>query len=189
MDTRDFLLIFAKRAGSRTMGLLINGWRYKTYMRLAALTSYIKFECGFDNDGFCKNKQQGGDYPKRNMCCCSGCHFDIGFIYQLPADFQVIEEYAKSFNNKTGFWRKGVGCTLPRSHRSPTCLTHNCDHPNVCRPDSHKHLLQCLLYNKRSNMIIDGERSTEYYLPGDLRRWLERPPTYNTAQGSIDYGS
>lgn len=186
MDTKDFLLVFAKRGGPYTMGPKINGWKYETYMRIAALTSYLKFECDFDKDGLCKNKRRGEYYPKKEMCCCSGCRPTTGHMRQLPGDFKVVEYYAKLFDDGTGFWRKGTGCVLPRSHRSPTCLTHTCDY-NICRPASHKHLMNCLI-GKRGSMIVDGKRSTEYDMPRDLEEWLKRSPTYNTARGSIDYG-
>lgn len=190
MDTRDFLLLFIQRAGTRTMGLLINGWKYGTYMRLAALTSYLKFECDFNKDGLCKKYRNDSCFsnadPKKAKatCCCHGCHSSVGYIHQLPADFNIIENYAKLFNNDTGFWGKG-GCALPRSYRSPTCLKYNCDH-NTCRPDSHKHLIQCLL-EKRGYMTINGKKTTEFNVPAAMEKWLKEEPTYKTAQGSIDY--
>jgi hypothetical protein len=121
------------------------------------------------------------------MCCCSGCRSCFGFLYQLPESYNVIQFYAEHFNGETGFWRKGTGCILPRSHRSSTCLTHNCDR-NHCRPDSHKYLLKCLR-TRVEDMTVDGKKSTEHFIVADLRRWLRKTPTYKTAKGSIDYAT
>jgi hypothetical protein len=189
METGDFLNEWAKRAGARTkMTSKINGWSFATFMELAALTSYIKFGCDFNEIGLCKARSRNFDSAKAekpSMCCCSGCRNCTGFIYDLPSNYDIITFYASHFDDKTGFWREGSGCVLPRSHRSPTCLTYNCDR-NSCRPDSHKQLLACLK-GKNGNMIIDGKKSTYYDLVANFRRWLEKPPTYKTASGSIDY--
>jgi len=188
METRDFLDLFVKKGG-RTVGGKVHGWKHDTFKGLAGLTSYLAFNCNFNKDGLCKVRQSNNVFDnvdeKAQMCCCGGCRPCIGFHYQMSPDYSVIEFYAQHFDEKTGFWRKGTGCVLPRSHRSSTCLTYNCDR-NTCRPDSHKHLLKCLK-RKNDNMTVDGKRSTEYHIVADLREWLRRKPTYKTAKGSIDY--
>jgi len=186
MKTGDFLELFMKKRG-RVHTSKVHGWEHATFRGLAELTSYLVFSCDFDEKGCCKARR----YPRSDkdgvdqMCCCGGCRPCIGFHYQMPADYNIIKLYAQHFDEKTGFWRKGTGCALPRLYRSSTCLTYNCD-PNYCRPDSHKHLLKCLR-GKNNNMIVDGKESTEHNIVVNLKRWLKAPPTYKTAQGSIDY--
>lgn len=181
METRDFLYEYVRKmSNNRSMSDTISGWRYFTYMKLAALTSYIKFECNFNEKGLCKTRNHEGSNAneKASMCCCSGCHNCIGFLYQLPQDFKIIEEYASFFNEKTGFWRAGSGCILPRSHRSPTCLTYNCD-VNTSRSDAENHLLKCLR-RREENVSIKGKRFSggQYSFPAAMERWLKEEKTY-----------
>jgi len=181
METKDFLYIFVEKIGTSNRALTptISGWRYHSYIKLAALTSYIKFECNFNEKGLCKARNHSGNTSKKaSMCCCGGCRGSVGFIFQMPADFQIIEEYANFFNEETGFWRAGTGCALPRSHRSPTCLTYNCDY-NTCRSDAQKQLLECLR-RKEGNMSIKGKRFNEgqFGFPAAMEEWLKEEPTY-----------
>ena len=182
MKTGDFLDLFIKKGG-RSVGGKVVGWKHDTFIKLAELTSYLIFNCDFDEKGLCKARRPHmiADDDVAQMCCCSGCKACMGFHYILPADYGIIETYASHFDKETGFWRKGHGCILPRKYRSSTCLTYNCDH-NSCRPDSHKYLLLCLR-GKRDDIVVDGKKSTEYYIAADLRKWLRKK---NKGKGSPD---
>ena len=96
------------------------------YKELADLTSLINFGCNFKN-GKCRA-------DRTEMCCCGSCascfgHFTETFFSGYD-NIEYIEEemlyYVREYRAKTGFWRKGKGCILPRHKRSATCLTYNC---------------------------------------------------------------
>jgi hypothetical protein len=97
------------------------------YQKVAKLTSKIKYGCYFDGNS-CKSG------VRDEMCCCSNCGFYFGHFHErffgCSAHIDYIEEelfyYINKYQIKHGFWRKGVGCILPRKRRSITCLTHNC---------------------------------------------------------------
>lgn len=94
--------------------------------KLKSLTEEINFNCKFGKDGICK--RYIGERPvvdiKIKMCCCAGCRDRIGFrkiIY-----LEDISFLAKNFDEKTGYWREGKGCILPREKRSVTCVGYSC---------------------------------------------------------------
>lgn len=99
----------------------------KYYTELAKLTAKIKFKCNFEK-GRCRAE-------RTEMCCCSSCmrsygHFSERFFAGYTHKNDIEEEllyYARKFSTKTGFWRKGEGCILPREKRSSTCLGYNCN--------------------------------------------------------------
>lgn len=122
---------------------------------LKRLTSDIDYRCDFDNTGVCKRNRKlrllydstfhiddrpAGAYiaqrikaffvakkinaRRHDMGCCGGCGTTVGFINQIFwADLHI---YAQHYNEKTGFWKKNVGCTLPRELRSSVCILHHC---------------------------------------------------------------
>jgi hypothetical protein len=105
------------------------GWSWRTRMKLAELTQYIDYKCGFeDSDG-----KRCIDYPHSTACCIS-CYSAIGHIRTLPNDIKIISKIARLFvkpdsfkqPTKLGFWREGKGCVLPRKYRSKICLRHHC---------------------------------------------------------------
>jgi len=181
MTPGEFLNVYVEQAGHRTMTIKINGWNYEIFMKLAALTSYIKFNCNFNEAGLCKQRTNSDWHksnPKATMCCCQGCRACVGYIYHLPADPGVIKVYADNYDMETGFWRADKGCILPRSHRSSTCLTYNCDY-NEKLPDAQQHLLKCLRHIE-GNVCIKGKPYTggHFNFPAAMKRWLKEPPTY-----------
>jgi hypothetical protein len=89
------------------------------YQSLKGLFQNIDFECNIQPNGSCKNHST-------NRCCCYDCKNNIGYIHIMFEN--QIPYYAKKFNGKTGFWRKGKGCILPHHLRSITCLTHHCNY-------------------------------------------------------------
>lgn len=121
-----------------------NGMNWGTYEKLAALTKYIDYDCRFTSLG-CKQyrfkskkekdkrneaykKNNGGRPIPSLMCCCGGCRHSIGHARSFNID--SIAKVARYYNDKTGFWREGKGCILPRKYRSYTCLNHSCGGKN-----------------------------------------------------------
>ena len=113
------------------------------YNELAKLTSKIHYDCGF-TEGKCKAERS-------EMCCCDSCvravgHFRLRF-FRVYDNIEYIERellyYVRKYSNKTGFWRKGKGCILPRERRSITCLGYNCNQ----RFTKEEHLVVDLLRN------------------------------------------
>jgi hypothetical protein len=118
-----------------TFYTLLN-WR--TYRMLADLTKYVHYGCDFTELG-CKayrikskkeleklreeGKKRGRPYW-REMCCCGGCRGAFGYLHHFP--IEGLTTIARCFHYKTGFWREGKGCVLPRKYRSYTCLNYAC---------------------------------------------------------------
>lgn len=96
-------------------------YHIKLLKALKRVSGYIPFPCEFDKDGQCNGKGVSKDH----MCCCGGCKDSVGYLNIVPES--DIPFYAKWYTGKTGFWRKGKGCILPREYRSSTCLTFYCD--------------------------------------------------------------
>lgn len=101
------------------------------FRALAELTKDIDYGCGFDAEGVCqrnrdRNYLQGIDTSplRRKQCCCGQCSSSVGYLGQIT--FDLVDKYAELFDEKTGFWREGVGCVLSRQLRSATCLRHYC---------------------------------------------------------------
>lgn len=64
-----------------------------------------------------------GDNPKKkDMRCCSQC--GPGYLNGIPKELR--EEAQPFLNQKTGFWRPNVGCSLPRRLRPEMCLVYRC---------------------------------------------------------------
>lgn len=93
----------------------------KNISDLKNLTNDIEFGCNF-KDGLCRMESRNS--CKDIMCCCSGCKSSFGYLDNIFAE--DIPYYAKKYDKKTGFWRKGKGCILDRDKRSETCLSYNC---------------------------------------------------------------
>ena len=90
------------------------------YQRIAELTNYIRYDCGIVSG---KISCKGGKNISRG-CCCDRCAGTLG--YRKSISQEEIPLLAEHFDGKTGYWRSGKGCILPRKHRSITCLTHRC---------------------------------------------------------------
>lgn len=97
---------------------------HRRLYKLKMLTDSIDFKCNFNENGQCRENRVdwASGHP---ACCCKDCARSTGYLDIMFEN--EIDEYAKSFNAKTGFWRKGKGCILPRKKRSPTCVTFTCE--------------------------------------------------------------
>ena len=107
---------------------------FSFYEQIANLTEQVNYGCDFVN-GVCKNKRDSHS-KRKEMCCCKECFWSTGYLHIRSFDqyshIETIEQeilyYAKQFERDIGFWRKDIGCVLPREKRSPTCLGHNCNY-------------------------------------------------------------
>lgn len=101
---------------------------WSEWYRLAEMTNKIYFGCDFNRSGQCiKLKEDLKTNPNASeMCCCSQCADYLGYLKFIQNKAEVLNEISSLFNPKTGFWRKGSGCSLPRKYRSPTCLGYRC---------------------------------------------------------------
>jgi len=89
------------------------------FRQLKGFIQYIDFDCQINPKGGCK------ETPVSLQCCCHACYDSAGYFRRMiDTD---ITKYARHFNGKTGFWRKGKGCILHHRMRSVTCLTHHCN--------------------------------------------------------------
>lgn len=99
---------------------------YKNLIDLKNLTEYIKFPCNFNNKGICNSIETKKTlWPRSQKCCCNKCEINYGHFRLIFK--KDIPYYAKNWNTKTGFWRKGKGCILDRDKRSIICLTYFCN--------------------------------------------------------------
>jgi hypothetical protein len=78
------------------------------------LTRFMEFGC-----------HECGNLHPTHMRCCRGCEFSVGFFRSFPISLTHLRKYAKLFDEKLGFWTP-KGCSLPREHRSITCVTYYC---------------------------------------------------------------
>ena len=93
---------------------------------LKGLFYHINFDCKIgENNQECKYYKDGGYTDTTMTCCCNDCLDRVGHLDLLT---KPPEYFSRKFSCKTGFWRKGKGCILPREHRSITCLTYHCNH-------------------------------------------------------------
>lgn len=107
------------------------GWARDIYKKYARLTELIDYKCDFDESGICVERRR--HKGTNEMCCCSGCATTVGWNPVLPKAKKDLKILAKFYSRKTGYWRSGKGCMLPRDLRSSTCLTHKCGHKlNEC---------------------------------------------------------
>lgn len=90
---------------------------------VAILSGFLKFPCDFN----LKNGKCAG-HRDTEECCCSNCKSAVGhFRRRWPNNIEELKGYAEHFDIKTGFWRKGTGCILPRGKRSLTCAFFVCE--------------------------------------------------------------
>ena len=178
MTPGDFLINYLER-GSRQITKTVEGYLPKNFMALVELTEKLNFKCEFDDRGICKSKRNSNYLSDEEAakCCCHGCRACVGFIYELPNDMRLIKRYARHFDAKTGFWRPGKGCVLPRSMRHKTCVTYNCDY-NACRSDAEDALMQSIRKGKEFAVTVERYQS-EYTWPETLKQWLEEKPTFH----------
>jgi hypothetical protein len=103
---------------------------------------HVDYDCDFE-DGVCvrvRNVKDEGRFvdPKGFWgcgCCCSMCAKSGGYFSNM---FETdAKKIVKQFRKTTGFWRKGVGCVLPHSLRSITCLNYKC----MLEPDDQNYKL------------------------------------------------
>jgi hypothetical protein len=98
---------------------------------LKRATELIEFPCNFQ-DGVClsiRETPQMYSYEwGKAGCCCGDCRKKFGYLRVFYHEF--ARHYVAAWNNKTGFWRKGKGCALPRYLRSKTCLQFTCSFVN-----------------------------------------------------------
>lgn len=152
---------------------------WKTWWRYADLTRLVNYRCDFDGESCVRQREQEEDRkakkkPRRgamspvyttSMCCCEQCADELGYIRVLPKDIEVIKRIARYFSEKTGFWREGRGCVLPRRYRSVTCLGFSCKQPE---PKGSSDLVRIL----RGSAFLD--RDSKVPTPEQMRKLLLR---------------
>jgi len=91
-------------------------------------TGAIRLDCDFQNNGCRAARSVGGlDLGTKNIpCCCGHCHREWGYLRAINMDELHFPYLADYWSVKTGFWRKGKGCILPRRLRSSTCVFYAC---------------------------------------------------------------
>ena len=157
MKFDQFIVKYLRRNGN--ICTQIHGWYYSDYGKLAELTKYVDFSCDFDTNGSCKKYRYLGAKGSRG-CCCGGCRNCAGYLKILPANLELLNEYARLFDDeKYGYWREGTGCILPRSMRSGLCLTYNCN-PNRYKFSAASQLFT-ILRNDKDKVVIDNVRYTD----------------------------
>jgi hypothetical protein len=85
---------------------------------IAEKTAKIDFGCAFEGNT-CRAMRANS-----RGCCCQSCNSSHGYLEAIkPAAFS---EVLRLFDRVGGFWRPGVGCTLPRKWQSSVCLFFAC---------------------------------------------------------------
>lgn len=99
---------------------------YDALIALRELTERIDFGCNFGliKTHLCHKYEKPNNPKDKAMCCCINCADSFGYLKIIPIN--QLKYYVRNFNEKTGFWREGKGCILPRNRRSNTCVTFAC---------------------------------------------------------------
>lgn len=173
MKTDDFIIEFIKKGGR--IHETICGWRFTVYHMFAELTKYIDYSCNFNENGLCDNRRrQIKKKPtvKETRCCCYDCGNSMGYLRELPNDYNMLLEYARHFDRRNGFWLPSKGCILPRKLRSETCLTFAC--MKIEWSPAEKFLRECLRKKRRTPMTVNGHKcEIEYEVIEKLKKWLK----------------
>jgi len=143
MDVHEFLKYFLSFGRMKSRGVLSEtyndtGVPWEFRYQLAEKTIGIDFGCDFKRGRCIKERNDGPgmiawlEDPSSNVrvnYCCSQCYQTVGNLSYLPNNDKIIEEIASLFDPELrGFWRQGVGCTLPHRYRSTICLTGRCSY-------------------------------------------------------------
>jgi len=161
MEIKKFLneYIYEKRADNHTIEIVsleksdeVNN----VYNELICMKGFIKnvnFDCKVNNKGGCKNN------PVFTKCCCYACKSSIGYIRMMPKE--LIKYYARYYNGKTGFWRKGKGCIIPHHRRSIICLTHHCNYEEKGYKYFSKGFMEfkSLMLNRRNSLLDNWSKA------------------------------
>jgi hypothetical protein len=104
----------------------------------AQLLELVKFNCAFDENGFCARRRKFSTPPSdwdllSKGCCCSSCARNTGFLNMIYSSEE--QDYKKCWNNKIGFFKSGVGCLLPRKLRSRICQRYICADVKINKKD------------------------------------------------------
>ena len=119
---------------------------WEQYHQLAELTGEVDFKCDFDEKGQCRGlrERSPGMWRSAPQCCCQDCPMTVGYHNNISEDQAKVMK--KRWSKKTGFWRKGKGCTLPRMYRSPICLTYDCRYDSGGRAKQYKALREVMSF-------------------------------------------
>ena len=101
---------------------------------VARITGKIDFPCRQEVCNSDRYMSVGGERR-----CCKDCVKGKGFHTE-----EVFESLSSYWDDDTGFWRKDIGCILPRNKRSITCNIYVCDAGLALMSDSDKQILDIL---------------------------------------------
>lgn len=151
-------------------------WRFiREARKLAGEIDFDKI-CQFDKNGFCSRENNGRRGDSRTaMCCCESCRRTVGYLNQIPKDVDTIKMYARNFNDRTGFWRKGKGCVLPREYRSRICVKYICLGKEYLLSDREKLILDMVAnpykyYLRYSNKNMEIAKFIDF----ELKKWVKK---------------
>jgi hypothetical protein len=113
---------------------------------IAEKTSNIDFGCDFKGNTCIAMREN------YRGCCCQSCNSRHGFLEKIKPS--AFNEILSLFDRVSGFWRPGVGCTLPRKWQSPTCLFYACI-PFIKERDMHD-LVQISVSAGKPKSITDA---------------------------------
>lgn len=97
----------------------------------------IEFGCDFVDDECAAMRKREANRTHRTKSkgkiCCRACAHNVGYLKIKSAD--LPDEHLKFWDPRLGFWRGGVGCTLPREIRSRRCNIYTCRDSNISDAD------------------------------------------------------
>lgn len=150
MKREIFMWKFVQKGSYREITHYRRGLPWIFWRILIEKTRKIDYGCDFNNGGCKRNRERKQDQP---MCCCTNCKNRMGFFNVL--NWPAIEKIAPLYNEETGFWKEGIGCSLPIDIRSVTCVTYRC---GFLRDPMYEHKLELyeeyLLERIRKERII-----------------------------------
>lgn len=114
-SSRNIMVVSGRRS-SRIIELM------SCLQHLKEVTAYIDYECGFGT----KPGQICRSEARTETCCCQNCSYNYGYLAGEVIQWKDLKILKSTFDKRTGFWRSGKGCILPRRLRSITCVMYFC---------------------------------------------------------------
>lgn len=143
---------FKKYVRSRDRGTIITKREFPLQKKYKELTKYVDYNCRFkDGACFAYHDDHKSNENKPSMCCCGGCYSTVGWLDTINTS--DLPKIARHFSYRTGFWRKGKGCILPRKYRSVTCVTYNCNEYRRFNESIHGTLLKYIRHPNEFRVV------------------------------------
>lgn len=132
MELNEFIRIYLDTREGEIVRYFVGGLPWDHWKYLVSMTRDIDFGCDFQHGKCIKHRSRCGGGGDPRKCCCSRCAVEVGYFSKIkPKDIPMLAEL---YDKEDGFWREGLGCTLPADTRSVVCVRYRCIFAKDNRP-------------------------------------------------------